>query len=322
LAAGIASPQTSVPSLQQYLSLTTAQVQSINDLNNQLSQYSSKQQAAYNKYSSTAYSELAKDSPDPSVVGNAYAQMETIRRAFNTQWAQTQSQVGALLTVDQAMRIGGLLNVLRLQPLVTEAICTYLEPAVPTAVFRAAFVSYVLVSPVPACSVPPVPTALANYLNLTDNQISAIENTIAGNQDYTSRQNLKITEIQNDIKDLTAAATIDPVALGADYVLLKQIQSDEATQSGQLMPTVRSILSDQQQPQLQSLDQALKLDSIATSAVDANILVLPPDLVTPNGCGLASASYGFAGSFVFSPSGPALPVVCWYYTPNLEGLGQ
>jgi Spy/CpxP family protein refolding chaperone len=198
LAASVASPQaiqTLLPSLPQYLSLTPAQMQSINDLNNHLGQYSNKQQTAYDNYQSTASSELAKDSPDPSVIGNAYAQMETIRRALNSQISQTQSQVGALLTVDQAMLVGGLLNGVRLQPLVTEAACTYLEPRVVYAGFLLGY-SPALVSSVPTCQVPPVPTALANYLNLTDNQITAIENAISANQDYTSRQNRNPTRHQ------------------------------------------------------------------------------------------------------------------------------
>jgi hypothetical protein len=278
-------PQPSVSSdVKAYLSLTDAQVQSIDALNSDFSQYSSAQQTAYYQFQSTEQNELFKDSPDPAVVGDSYAQMEMIRRDYNAKLAQLQSKVGALLTADQAMLVAGLLNVVRLQPVVSEASCVSLEPRFRVGDFASFLLGIPSFSSTTTCQVAPFPTALANYLTLTDNQIVAIENAIAANQDYVSRQTLKITELQNEIKDLTAAATIDSAKLGADYVAIKQIQSEESTQSSQLATTVRSLINDQQQPQLQALDNALKLNSTASAAVSANILVLPPDLQS-NSCG-------------------------------------
>jgi hypothetical protein len=76
---------------------------------------------------------------------------------------------------------------------------------------------------------------------------------------------------------------IDTATLGADYVAIAQIQRDETTQTGQLITTVRSVLTDQQQPQLKALDNALSLQSVVYEAVESNILVLPPDLTQSNG---------------------------------------
>jgi hypothetical protein len=298
MAAGIAAPQSISPDLQKYLNLTDAQVQSITDLDTQFGQYVSKQQTMYYDLQSKAYNELSKDSPDPTAVGDVYAQMEMIRRDYRGQLAQVQSKVGALLTVDQAMLVNGLLSVLRLQPLVSEAQCAHLESSIPTLAQRSGDFGVPISVPIPVsglvpvitlqpnlvtspCQVPPMPTALTNYLNLTDTQIIAIENAILGNQDFISRQALKIAELQNEIKDLTAAQTIDSTKLGEDYLAIMQIQKDEATQTGQLTTTVRSVLNDQQQPLLQALDNAIKLSFVASQAVGVNILVLPPDLPCP-----------------------------------------
>ncbi len=49
----------------------------------------------------------------------------------------------------------------------------------------------------------------------------------------------------------------------------------------QLVTTARALIADQQQPQLKALDNALTLAGTANSAVQANILVLPPDLRSP-----------------------------------------
>ncbi len=296
--AGIASPQTISSDLQKYLNLTDTQVQSITDLDNQFSDYVNQQYTTYWTLQSQADNELAKPSPDPGSVGDSYAQIEMLRRDYKVQLAQVQSKVGAVLTMDQATVVSGLLNAVRLRPLVSEAECAHLEPAVPTAAEivgnlspspGTTTISGVIFEPLTTgCHAPPILAALGNYLNLSDGQIIAMENAILANQDYVSRQALKITELQNEIKDLTAAPTVDSARLGADYVAISQIQSDESTQYNQLMTALRSILTDSQQPLLQALDNALKLSSTATDAVSANILVLPPDLQLSN-CGLFDA---------------------------------
>ena len=98
------------------------------------------------------------------------------------------------------------------------------------------------------------------------------------NQEYLSRQSLKVAELQIQIKDLTVAGTIDSAALGAAYVAIEQLQRDQSTEADQLMKSVRSVLTDRQQPLLKVLDDALLLGGTAREAVYANILVLPPNL--------------------------------------------
>jgi hypothetical protein len=310
LATGMASAQSVPTDLQQYLKLTDAQAQSITDLNKQFGNYANTQQNLYYNVQSKAYQALAQDSPAPAAVGDAYGQMEMIRRDYNSQLAQLQSKVGAVLTTDQALLVSGLLSVERLQSIVSEAVCVYLESRVPTPLTRVGDFSPtpaigVLtpfpLSPFPVqslCQVPPIPIALTNYLNLTDSQVVAIESAIRGNQDYLSRQSLKIQELQNQIKDLTAAQTIDSAALGAAYVAMYQIQRDETTQTLQLIPSVRSMLTDQQKPQLQALDNAMQLSYTASEAVTLNLLVLPPDVQCPTSNVFSIAdplSSGFGG---------------------------
>lgn len=279
LAAGIASPQSISPDLTKYLTLTDSQVQSINALGTAFNKYVNTQQNQYFQLQSQALAELAKDSPAPGVVGSLYAQMEMINRDYNTQLVQVQSNVAAVLTTGQVVLVSALLDVVRLQPLVSEATCEYIEPRLPSlADFLLGIPTINGVTSTVSCSPLLLPAALSNYLNLSDGQISTIENAIQGNQDYLTRQTLKIQELQYEIQDLTAAQTIDTVSLGADYVAIAQIQRDETTQSGQLGTAVRGVLTDQQQPQLKALDNAVTMIGTANAAVSTNILVLPPDL--------------------------------------------
>jgi hypothetical protein len=238
LASRFAVSQSFPPGLQNYFGLTDAQVQAIADLDKQFSTYDSKQQTIYYQLQSQANGELAKDSPDPAVVGDAYAQMEMLRRDYDDQLAQAQSKIGALLTADQAVLVAGLLDVVRLQPLVSEAQCVSLVQRQTPYLLVYASSSYSLLTS--SCQ-PSVPTALTNYLQLTDDQIIAIQNANQGNQDYMSRQSLKILELQNEIKDVTAAQTIDSAKLGADYVAIAQIQRDESDHRIQLVNSAQHL---------------------------------------------------------------------------------
>ncbi len=293
IAAGIASPQSIPPDLMNYLSLTEAQIQSINSLNVAFNKNTNAQGNQYYDLQSQAAAELAKASPDPGVVGNLYGQMVMIGRGYTTQLAQVQTNVAAVLTPAQVALVNGLLGVARLQPLVSEAQEVDLEPATVGTIIDERVGNYSSIYAVPfpgnivpfpgnfsCCAGSSVPIALANYFNLTDAQNSAIENAILANQQYVQGQSLKIQELQYAIQALTAAQTIDTATLGADYVAIAQIQNDEATQAAQLITTVRSILMGPQIPLLTALDNALNQSTLEYEAVQNNILVLPPDLAS------------------------------------------
>jgi hypothetical protein len=308
LAAGIASPQTLPSDLVTYLNLSGTQVQAINQLDNAFTAYTNKQSNAWYSLQSQAQTELAKDSPDASAVGNDYAQMEMISRDYSTQLAQVQSNVAAVLTPGQVTLVSALLSAERLRTLLSEASCISMEPQQPYFALEASSTSassynnvplaLLIVIPYtpPTCTPVPLPTGLVSYFTLSDAQISTIENAIQANQDYVNRQSVTIKELQFQIQDLTAAQTIDTLTLGADYVQIAQIQRDENTQAGQLMTTVRSVLAGQQQPLLQALDNAANMSQTASEAVYDNILVLPPDLSTP--CAYPSPPFGAAGCIV------------------------
>jgi hypothetical protein len=154
------------------------------------------------------------------------------------------------------------------------------------------------------CQTTPFPIALTNYFKLTDSQVVTIQNAIAGNRDYLSRQSLKMAEIQMDIKDLTAGDPIDAAKLGSDYVALWQLQNEQSTQADQLMKTVRSVLNEQQTSLLRALENALAQYYLALTAVSYNILVLPPNLQT--------FSCGVAGTGNFADFLLGVPAACWF----------
>lgn len=290
-AAGIASPQSIPSDLASYLSLTETQVQAINSLNIGFNQYTHSQENLYYDLQSQVSAELAKASPDPGVVGSLYGQMAMIGRDYNTHLAQMQTNVGAVLSTAQVALVNALLGVARLQPLVSDAQSVDMEPA--SAIQRSGGFGVIVVANVCASASAgapvQVPPPLVNYFNLSDAQSAAIQNAIQANRDYVNVQSQKIREFQSAIQTLTAAQTIDTTALGADYIAIAQIQNDEKTQAGQLITTVRSVLTGQQQPQLAALDNAMSLSQVEYEAVQNNILVLPPDLAQ------TYSPFGFSG---------------------------
>jgi hypothetical protein len=295
LSAGIATAQTQVvDQLAKYLGLSSDQLASINKLSDDFSTYWDTQSKKFFNLANQAQHDLAQTPPDPNSVGQEYAQMEMIRRDYYTQLAQLQTNVAAVLTPSQVVLANALLQVERLQPVVQEAVCVSLMGPL----FTSASVAYIPVLSLPTIStptcqtIPPLPVALSNYLTLTDSQVSTMENTIAAHQDYISRQSLKIKELQNQIKDLTAASTIDAASLGAAYVAIVQIDNDESTQANQLRTTLRSVITDAQKPLLQSLDDAQSNAYVATNAVCTGVLVLPPDLQNQG------VSYSYTGNFL------------------------
>jgi hypothetical protein len=203
--AGIASPQTVPFELETYLNLTQTQVQSIDTLNIALGNFTNTQLQQFNDLQSQATAELAKTSPDPGVVGNLYGQMAMINRKYNTQLAQTQTNIAAVLTPAQIALVNALLQVAKLQSIVAEAQQVDMEPAIPTALERSGDFSAVSVSGNDAtaslyagsfsgtcCYPPSIPTALSLYLDLSDAQSAAIQNAIVANQIYVNEQSLKI----------------------------------------------------------------------------------------------------------------------------------
>ena len=276
---GIASSQSIPSDLQNYLKLTDAQVKTINDLNTSLAQYNSLQSLKAADLQSDICKQMTGSLPDSNTVGSDYGQIEMLRRDANDHLAQTQAQIATVLTTDQLMQVNALLEVERLQSLVAEAQCIHMEPGgrfQPVGSLANFLLGFpTTMSPV-ACQIRPLPTALSNYLSLTDDQAFTIESTLQSNQDYVGRQTLEIQELQNEIKNLTAAQIIDTARLGEDYVEIWQIQAGESTQSDQLTTVLRSILTDAQKARVQTLDNALKQSSTAGEAITANILVLPP----------------------------------------------
>jgi hypothetical protein len=116
------------------------------------------------------------------------------------------------------------------------------------------------------------PTDLKQYLNLTDREVSAIQQaTTHYNQSAASKQ-LRLIEIQNEIATETRKTQPDALTLGVRYIETESIRSELATQLAALRDKLRGLLDDAQRGKLSTLDDARNLAPIVYDAQCENLI--------------------------------------------------
>jgi len=279
LSAAIALCQEFPASLITDLQLTPAQVQSIVSLNHDFDQATLPQQQQFYDLQQRAAAELSKSAPDSAVVGDSYARAEMLRRDYNSQLTQLQGRVSEVLSPAQILLVNSLVDAARLRGIVYAAASANLVKLPPNApgtlVAIAAFYSGF---GRPSNALQAIDAVLVNYLHLSEGQIAAIENANTGYSAYLARQSLKLQQLLYEIRDLTAAPDIDAARLGAEYVAMAQITSDQSAHTDETVAAVRTMINPSQEPQLRALDHAATLLSAFPDAVCNNLLVLPADV--------------------------------------------
>jgi len=280
LSAAIALSQEFPASLITNLQLTPAQVQTIVSLNHDFDQATLPLQQQFYDLQQGAATELSKSASDSTIVGDSYARAEMLRRDYNTQLAQLQGRVAAVLSPAQIVLVNSLVDAARLRGIVYAAASTNLVKLPPGAgsgsfVAIAAFYSGFGKA---SNGLQSIDAVLVNYLHLSEGQIAAIENANTGYSAYLARQSLKLQQLLYEIRDLTAAPDIDAARLGAEYVAMAQITSDQSAHTDETVAAVRTMINPSQEPQLRALDHAATLLSAFPDAVCNNLLVLPADV--------------------------------------------
>ena len=290
-----------LPSLTEVLSLTTDQAQKISAL---LADYD-RSRVSGNSRMFQLNSDLASNFAQPSMnaaqIGADYAEAEAIRRDLAAKQASYRAQVRALLTLAQQARYQGVLNSITLQPLLSEAGCAFLEDTrssfgytsfllgavvAPTQLVRSGdflftglpvFLPYIPPAPGPTfCGSPMFPLALREYLNVTDPQVASIAQASADYNDVNQRRQARIAEVQIEIRDETAKAQPDPVALGLRYVEIQLLSTDLQNQAARLRERARAALTGEQAVRLKTLDDLAAGQPALNTLQGCDLLVVPP----------------------------------------------
>jgi hypothetical protein len=213
----------------------------------------------------------------------------TLQRDYQAQLAKLKSDIAAVLTSKQISLREGLIDNARLHQMASDAARIGFVKLLPTPSLRYGPALLGINSgPGPAGfgagsfsfsnGVRQFPAVVISYLQLSEPQITAIEAAYEANDLYVGRQSVRIEELRYAIRDLTAAREVHAAKLGAAYVAIARIQSDEAMEADQLMTRVRAVLSAQQMAQVQKLDTAAALGPVISEAACNNVLVIPPDV--------------------------------------------
>jgi hypothetical protein len=116
------------------------------------------------------------------------------------------------------------------------------------------------------------PTVLKQYLNLRDNEVSAIQQATTRYNQLTASKQLRFIEIQNEIAAETRKTQPDALTLGVKYTETESIRRDLATQLAALRDKLRALLDDAQRAKLSALDDARNLLPIVYDAQCENLI--------------------------------------------------
>jgi hypothetical protein len=116
------------------------------------------------------------------------------------------------------------------------------------------------------------PPVLKQYLNLRDNEVSAIQQATTHYNQLAASKQLRLIEIQNEIAAETRKTQPEALTLGVKYTETESIRRELVTQLAALRDKFRALLDDAQRAKLSALDDALNLLPIAYDAQCENLI--------------------------------------------------
>jgi hypothetical protein len=123
--------------------------------------------------------------------------------------------------------------------------------------------------------VPVFPPDLMQYLGLTQDQVMKMV-TLKGDYSQTTMQrSLRMSQVQQEIREETAKTDLDPMALGVRYAELEAIRRELSDLQKQLRQNLAATLNDAQRAKLKALDDAMKLQPLIAAAQCENLLDAP-----------------------------------------------
>jgi hypothetical protein len=269
------------PDLKQYLNLTDAEVSFIQQSSADYNQLASTKQVRIAELQNEIAAETQKDQPDPMALGVRYAEIESIRRDLTNQLAALRDKLRASIDDAQRSKLTALNDARNLQPIVVDAQCEdLLDPSVPNGILRYAPTATFIIGDFSmslgpnglSCYLSSLPRELSQYLTLSNDQADTITGLNSNYQKQTDSRQQNISQLQAQIAQETAQDTLDPVALGTLYAQVETIRRNIANELVTLRNNARAALNDTQRVKLNILDDARKLQPLATEATCQNLL--------------------------------------------------
>lgn len=119
------------------------------------------------------------------------------------------------------------------------------------------------------------PAQLKEFLELTDTQVTALNQLNDRLTDYEGSKLERSAIVQFEINQENARPTIDPAALGVRYRELELIRRDVESERSRTRAESQAVLTAAQKTKLTTLEQALRLQSTACEAVNRHLIQAP-----------------------------------------------
>jgi Spy/CpxP family protein refolding chaperone len=138
-----------------------------------------------------------------------------------------------------------------------------------------------------------VPPELRRYLELTDPQVSSIQQLNAQLNAYRSGKANRQFQVQRELTEELARDPLDPTAIGLRHVELESIQRELEAEQTKTTTAIQTLLTPAQRARLDGLAEVLRQHNTACSAVALNMLpatsaspsIIPSSRVSPSaGC--------------------------------------
>jgi hypothetical protein len=283
-------------SLAESLALSDAQAGAINQLNVAYDRFWAEKQARIAEVRADIDAKTADDPLDPVALGVRYAEIEAINRDLRDKSNALRADVAKVLTPAQQPRLQALADAQALQPLITQAECSYFLTPFPQRIIPAFRVDPISIGVIsgPIISgafgfsssfcqsgfrAAPAPRPVSDfeaYLGLDRTQVAAIDSLAAAYFRFNDEKQLRVEQVQSDINQLTAADPLDPGALGLRYAEIEAINRDLRDKQSELRAGIAKVLTAAQQAKVKVLDAARSQASLIDLAVCENLLVPVP----------------------------------------------
>jgi hypothetical protein len=126
----------------------------------------------------------------------------------------------------------------------------------------------------------PIPANLRLYLELSNDQVTALTGIAQRFQAFQAAKLVRWAQVRAEIDEESAREVIDPNALGLRYREIELINREIEAERQRNRTELLAALTPTQRTKVTALDQVLRLQNTACSAVSFNLLSLPvPDVV-------------------------------------------
>jgi hypothetical protein len=138
-------------------------------------------------------------------------------------------------------------------------------------------------TPGPVTPFPLFPPDLQKYLELTSAQVDAIRRADTELELFRVRKQLRVAQVQREIREWTAKDLLDPMQLGLRYVELETINREIREEEKKTIVKARAVLNPAQLAKLKVLEDAVKLQPLINDAVCENLIEVPSSSAAPGG---------------------------------------